>query len=71
VPHPLKTLGDPFTLGRSFDEDARQRTPGKHLFQTHSLSFDPSFNQFTVTGEDANLAVDLVNVDTDVVQTHG
>jgi len=71
VPHPLKTLGDPFTLGRSFDEDARLRMPGKHLFQTHSLSFDPLFNQFIVAGEDANLTADLVNVDTDVVQTDG
>jgi hypothetical protein len=71
MPQLLQTARDPFTLGRSFDEDSCRPAPAEHLLQIHPISFGPSLNQLTVMGEDANLAVDLVNVDTDVVQTHG
>src|SRR5262249_37536105 len=66
VPELLETVGDPFALGRGLDQHAGRRAPSQHLSKSLMLGSDASFLVVATLGADADLAVDLVDVDSDV-----
>ena len=63
----FEVAGDPLTLGARFDQDARGRARAEHLADVLAVSLDAALNQLVVFGQDADLAGDLAEVETDEI----
>ena len=66
---PLETAGEPFAVGRGFDQDARPWARAEDRREAFGLGADALLDQFAPFGEDADLAFPLVDVDANMV--HG
>src|SRR5262249_18018175 len=61
--------GDPFAVGRRFDQDARPGARAEHGREALGLGADAPLDQFAALGEDADVTFPLVDVDANMV--HG
>src|SRR5262249_20108890 len=61
-----ETVGDSPAPGRGLDQHAGRRAPSQHLSKSLMLGSDASFLVVATLGADADLAVDLMDVDSDV-----
>ena len=65
----LQATGDPFALRRCLDQDPSPWAPSKDLPESNPVRQDPLLDPLATLVEDADLALGLVDVDTDVA--HG
>ena len=66
---PLQTAGDPFTVGRGLEQDARPGPLAEHGGDALRLGADPLLDELTPLSQHANLTFLLVDVDANMV--HG
>jgi hypothetical protein len=65
----LEAASHPLALGRGLEQDARGRPTTEQRGEPLRGRADASFDHFAVVGEDADLALALVEIESDIV--HG
>jgi hypothetical protein len=69
VPESLQAPRDPLALGCGLDQDPRSRPAPQHLGEPLRFGPHPALDQLAILGEDADLALLLMDVDANMV--HG
>ena len=65
----LEVPGHPLALGRGFEQDLRRRPRPKHRGEPLAAGVDPLLHDLAVLGQDAELTLALVQIESNIV--HG
>ena len=66
---PLQAACDPLALGARLDQDAGRRAAAEQFGDVLTVGLDAPLDQFAVFGDDADLAGDFAEIESDEVRS--